>query len=88
MRIKVTRETKGGMFTKRRGELGIELDSNNRVMSLIAPADKSGLRIDDYILEVDGIALGSTMLVTVMETNKLKGPTHDLRIRREKQPGA
>ena len=73
MRIKVTREKKGGMFTKRRGELGIELDSNNRVMSLIAPADKSGLRIDDYILEVDGIALGSTMLVTVMETNKLKG---------------
>lgn len=86
MRITLTREKKGGFFTKRRGELGIELDSNNRIMSLNAPASKSELRIDDYILEVDNIVLGDQMLVNVMEDNNLKGPQHELRIRRVKQP--
>ena len=88
MRVKLKRGKKGGFFTKRRGELGIELDSNNRIMSLAAPADKSELRIDDYILEVDSIPLGSEMLVTVMEQNSLKGPEHELRVRREKEPGS
>lgn len=65
-----------------------ELDPDNRVVSVLAPASTSGLRVGDWILEVDGHALGSDMLVSVLEKNSLRGPDHELRIRREKEPMA
>ena len=65
-----------------------ELDPDNRVVSVLAPASTSGLRVGDFILEVDGHALGSDMLVSVLEKNGLKGPDHELRIRREKELAA
>jgi len=63
-----------------------ELDPDNRVVSVLPPASNSDLRVGDYILEVDGFPLGSDMLVTVLEKNGLKGPDHELRIRRENAP--
>jgi hypothetical protein len=84
MRVQVNRK-KGAMamLSRRPGRLGIELDPDNRVVSLMPPASGSGLQIGDYILEVDGFPLGEEMLVTILEKNQLRGPEHQLRIRRE-----
>jgi C-terminal processing protease CtpA/Prc len=89
MRIKVNRK-KGAMamLSRRPGRLGIELDPDNRVVSLMPPATSSDLQIGDYILEVDGFALGEEMLVTILDKNNLRGPEHELRIRREIAAGS
>ena len=84
MRVHVNRK-KGAMtmLSRRPGRIGIELDPDNRVVSLMPPASSSSLQIGDYILEIDGFALGEEMLVTILEKNNLVGPKHELRIRRE-----
>jgi C-terminal processing protease CtpA/Prc len=84
MRIKVNRKKAAmAMLSRRPGRLGIELDPDNRIVSLMSPATGSGLQIGDYILEVDGFPLGEEMLVTILDKNNLRGPEHELRIRRE-----
>ena len=81
MRITLTR--KKTMLTRRTRKLGIELDADNCVVSLLPPASGSELRIGDYILEIDGHELGVKLLVDVLEEFNLnKNPSNELRIRR------
>lgn len=75
---------KAGLISRRPGKLGIELDPDNRIVSLVAPAADSLLRVGDFIIDVDGHELGTDMLITVIEKNGLKGPEHVMRIRRLK----
>lgn len=83
MRIQIVRK-KSGLISRRPGKLGIELDPDNRIVSLLPPANASDLKVGDFILEVDGFPLGEDMLIAVIEKNGLKGPAHEMRIRRLK----
>ena len=81
MRIKIGR--KKTLLTRRAMKLGIELDSDNKVIALEKPASNSGLREGDYILEIDGHELGVKLLVEVLEEHQLtKKSENELRIRR------
>ena len=73
---------KKSFMSSRPGKLGIELDPDNRIVSLIGSAADSDLKPGDFILEVDGFELGDEMLVAVLEKNNLTGPKHVLKIRR------
>lgn len=81
MEITMSRKKKSFM-SSRPGKLGIELDPDNRIVSLIGSAADSDLKPGDFILEVDGFELGDEMLVAVLEKNNLTGPKHVLKIRR------
>ena len=69
MRVKIHR--KKNMLTRRTMRLGIELDSDNKVIGLEPPASKSDLRVGDYILEIDGVELGVKLLVEVLDEHQL-----------------
>ena len=54
MMITVTRKKKSAMPFSSRPRVGIELDADNVVVSLVKPASESEMQVGDTILEVDG----------------------------------
>ena len=54
MMISVTRKKKSAMPFSSRPRVGIELDADNVVVSLVKPASESEMQVGDTILEVDG----------------------------------
>ena len=67
--------------------MGIELDEDNCIVSLVAPANTTAMQPGDYILSVDGHELGKTLLIDVLEAHKLMSNTeHVFRLRRPPHP--
>ena len=63
MRVKVMAKKKGFALTSRSRKMGIELDEDNCIVSLMPPAKSSELAIGDFVLDVDGHELGTNLLV-------------------------